>query len=287
MGLIYRCVWLAAMVLILPPAPCCAISHQSVQADGSEYTFSFDANSSKSELFAVYFVSPGVVSLPVGVGVEGPPGLKGYAEGVYVGGSDSIGPDGVSGLTRWDSYKLIAQGASGRSEYASFVIDPSSGGGVISFAYHLQKDACLARTGGRYVSRIVLDLSAVPDDLFEKGFSLRVALREYPYAGAQVASIKPASDGKYRGEPILLMATMQYGGEYVNIIRRSNGKIRSRRRIPVVKYVSHRGQALSLARLQGVLRGGKATFELSNGGSVYGVCFDLVRRRQFANGYRL
>ncbi len=267
--------------------PCGAISQQQVVADGTEASFSFGAGYIPSEPFAVYFTSPGIVSLAVEVGVDGPPGLAGKVEGALLGKGTRDDTSIDSSSLRWEGYQIIAAGAKGRKEYASFVIDPSGEGGAISFLYHLQKDACLPREDVVYVSRLVLDLSAIPQAQFEQGFSIRVALREYNYPGSQVASIKPASDGKYRGEPILLMGTMQHGGEYVNIIRRSNGKVRSRRRIPVVKYVSHRGQALSLARLQGVLRGGKATFELSNGGAVYGVCFSLERRRQFANGYKL
>ena len=268
-------------------SPSHAISHQRVEADGTEASFSFNSTYSPSEPFAVYFTSPGNVSVAVEVGVDGPPGLAGRVEGAFGGKGPAEQSALEDGSLRWDSFKLIAQGAKARKEYDSFLIDPASEGGAVSFIYHLQKDACLPRTDAGYVSRLVFDLRGVPQAQFEQGFSIRVALREYRYPGSQVASIKPSSDGKYRGEPILLMATMQYGGEYVNIIRRSNGKIRSRRRIPVVKYVSHRGQALSLARLRGVLRGGKATFELSNGGAVYGVCFALERRRQFANGYKL
>jgi hypothetical protein len=276
----------AALLCCLAPQ-CSAITHQQIVADGTEAEFSFTSAYSASEPFAVYFTSPGIVSLAVEVGVDGPPGLAGKVEGALLGKGawDDMSIDRAS--LRWEEYKIIAQGAKGRKEYASFVIDPSSDGGAISFIYHLHKDACLSREDVVYGSRLVLDLSAIPQAQFEKGFTIRVALREYNYPGSQVASIKPASDGKYRGEPILLMGTMQYGGEYVNIIRRSNGRVRSRRRIPVVKYVSHRGQALSLARLQGVLRGGRATFELSNGGAIYGVCFSLERRRQFANGYKL
>jgi hypothetical protein len=57
------------------------------------------------------------------------------------------------------------------------------------------------------------------------------------------------------------------------------------KRIPIVKYVGYKGYGLSLARIKGLLNGGKATFELSNGGDIYGVCFSLARKRQVRNGY--
>jgi hypothetical protein len=113
-----------------------------------------------------------------------------------------------------------------------------------------------------------------------------VALQEFPFKRDQAASIKPSSDGKYRGEPILLMQTIAYGSEYVNIRQYAkSGKLRSARRIPIIKYVGYRGLSLSLARLRGLLNGGKATFELTNGSDIYGVCFSLARRRQVRNGY--
>jgi hypothetical protein len=89
----------------------------------------------------------------------------------------------------------------------------------------------------------------------------------------------------YKGEPILLMSTMAYGGEYVSIVKWAKGKIASIKEIPVVKYVSYRGYNLSLARLNGTLSGGKVTYELSDGGLTYGVCLAAERRRQYANGY--
>jgi hypothetical protein len=173
------------------------------------------------------------------------------------------------------------------NEYDGFAIAREGGNGTMSFLYHSQKDACAPERTEVFHTGVWFDLSGISPDLRATGFTIRLAMREHQFQGARVASIKPASDGKYRGEPILLMGAVQYGGEYVNVVRRSRAGVRSTRRIPVVKYVSYKGYTLSLARLRNVLRGGRATFELTNGGLIYGVCFELRRRRQVANGYPL
>jgi hypothetical protein len=285
LGYHYSAAFLVALVAAIP---CQAAPYQEILGDGSEYTLSFDATSSRTEPVSVFFVSPGAVSLAVEVGLEGPPGLAGTLQTSILRGPAGTAISQMDDPKfPWESTKLIAAGAKGRREYDSFMVDPATAGGMISFLYHLHKDACLGTQSVRYVSRLVFNVSSVPESFFAQGFTIRVAMREYRFPGSQAASIKPASEGKYRGEPILLMSSVQYGSEYVNIIQRSKGKVVARRRIPIVKYVSHRGQSLSLARLRGMLRGGKATFELSNGGAIYGVCFDLTRRRQFANGYKL
>jgi hypothetical protein len=278
-----RCLTVAILILVASAAGVAAESLE-VKADGAEYELNVAPGA--REGVDLFFVSLGSVSVAVGLALDGPAGLEAEVDAALLGAASAATPSAISNL-KYDPSSVLAGGAERAKINNSFVIDPSSAGGVIQTVYHIHKDACLPDSAARYVSRIKLSFARVAPTLVASGFKVRFALREYRYGGSEVATIKPSSDGKYRGEPILLMGTIQYGGEYVRVFRRQGARIRSKRVLPVVKYVSHRGQSLSLARLNGILGGGQATFELTNGGYLYGVCFDLIRRRQFANGYKL
>jgi hypothetical protein len=256
-----------------------------VVADATEYSLTVGAEQIADPFISLLFVSAGSETTAVMMGIDGPAGLRGEVDGARIPSGAAISSDALQNSPLRESYplRLIAH----TKQERRFEIDQTGEGGVVQFIYHLQKDACKSDTSARYVSRVLLDFSNVHPEKLTQGITLRFALQEHRYQGSRVASIKPAADGKYRGEPILLMESIQYGGEYVNIIQRGKRGVRLRRRLPVVKYVFHRGYTLSLARLRGSLRGGKATFEISNGGAVYAVCFFLERRRQVANGYPL
>lgn len=259
-----------------------------IAPDASDHEVSVSPSESLLGPFAVYFDSAGVSSVAVKVGIEGPTGLQGTAFGIR----DTTGPGELVGpIAPFDVHhqmRIYEASGSSTKEYDSFAIAGEAQSGIVHFLYHLQKDACAAERHSRYRTGIWFDPSGVDPELLTKGLSVRVAIREQPFTGARVASIKPTAEGKYRGEPLLLMGSIQLGGEYVNLVMRSREGKRRERRMPVVKYVWHRGYALSLARLRGLLRGrGRATFELTNGREIYGVCFELLRRRQVVNGYPL
>ena len=57
------------------------------------------------------------------------------------------------------------------------------------------------------------------------------------------------------------------------------------KKLPVEDYAYYKGMILTRILVGSVLTGGKATFELTNGYSVYSVCFKLVRSRQKVGGY--
>jgi len=278
---------LLSLWCVVGATSCFAFDPFEIPTTGDLYEVSLGSADSPGSPLEVYFISPGSVSLAVGLVVEGPPGTQAIVDSILL-------PSDVPSYTEAQRRGIASEPATlttitdskGR-ETDRFIIDPAGPAGRVQLFYHLHKDACMSDKTSRYVSRITFFLDQIPAQYFSDGFKLRVAVREYRYGGSEVASIKPVSEGKYRGEPILLMGSIQFGNEYVNLIRRAGQRVRSRRRLLVVKYVYHRGHSLSLARLRGVLNGGKATFELSNGGYIYGVCFSLVRRRQTANNYPL
>jgi hypothetical protein len=267
--------------------PAVALEPFEIPATGDLYEVSFGSEDSPSATLEVYFISPGNVSLAVGLVVEGPPGTQAIIDSMYLPTGVSSYASALQSAVAVEPSTLKGVTDTNGRETDRCSLDPAGAGGRVQLLYHLHKDACLPDRSSRYISRITFALNQVPASYFTQGFTLRVAVKEYRYPGSEAASIKPVAEGKYRGEPILLMGTIQYGGEYVNIVRRTGQRLRSRMKLPVVKYVYHRGHLLSLARLRGLLNGGKATFELSNGAYIYGVCFSRSRRRQTVNGYPL
>ncbi len=258
-----------------------------IPPDASDYEIAVSPNGPRIGPFAVYFESAGLSSVAVEVGIEGPTGLRGAPFGVQGPAGQGEFAEYIVPFDLHDRMNIYEAGPPGTSRYDSFAINGETPRGLIRFLYQLQKDACAVERDAMYLTGVWFEPSGVAAELLQKGFSVHIAMRERPFEGARVASINPTAEGKYRGEPILLMGSMQYGGEHVNLVRRSREGARTVRRLPVVKYVWHRGYSLSLARLRGVLRGGRATFELTNGGEIYGVCFELRRRRQVVNGYPL
>lgn len=281
-----RSIVLAASLILFGSSVCHAqgtsIPPYEVVADGQEYEITLGPAERSIKDLTVYFVSTGNISTAVEIRVAGPMGIKGGVAGGFLGSQNAATVVAAStGLpairTRISNTKDIPEfGLTADSS------DPRVGSAYVW--YHLQKDNCSGGKTDRYVSRVKLDLSKVDPALYDLTFKVRLSLKEFKYGGSRVASIKPSSDGKYKGEPILLMATVGYP-EYVNIVSWKNKKISKTKKIPVVKYVSYKGYGLSLARLVGSLNGGRATFELTNGGDIYGVCFTAARRRQSANGY--
>lgn len=280
--------WFLALSVFLVPVSAAraneALAYEVV-ADGTTYQANFTEANRNIKEFTVYFVSEGNNTTSVAVSLQGPVGAQARARiGLMgAGGSEAAAKDLSFGA------EAKFRTSQSKREFAQAVIEGDANASSASSVYswfHLHKDACSGSKTTKYLAKVTVDVSKVDQALYANGFSLLVSLQEFRFKGAQVASIKPASDGKYYGEPILLMGTVSYGNEYVNIRTYAKaGKLRSQRRIPIVKYVGYRGYGLSLARLRGLLNGGKATFELSNGGDVYGVCFSLVRKRQVRNGY--
>lgn len=282
-----RSFFLGMAALVLPGFSAYAQSALAyeVVADGTTYQARFTAATRNIKEFTVYFVSAGNNSTAVAVGLQAPNGTRAKGNIGFLGArgaKDAIGQPSFGVQARF-------RRSGSKREFSEAVINTQDSGSSSGSSYswfHLHKDACSGSKKSRYLAKVTVNVSDVDPALYEQGFTVSVALQEYRFKGGQAASIKPASDGKYRGEPISLMQTISYGNEYLNIRSYARGgKLRSAKRIPVVKYVGYRGLSLSLARLRGLLNGGKATFELTNGGDIYGVCFSLARRRQVRNGY--
>jgi hypothetical protein len=274
---------LLALLASIPMAHAQELAPYEVVPDGREYGIRMGTNERSLKAISVYFVSTGNVSNKVEVAVQGPASIVGTARAGFLGGQGAAQALSISTAVQ----SVLVRSYEKKKGMSSF--SPVSYGYSDAYAnvsFHIQKDACAPATS-KYVAQVKLDLSGIDPALYDQGFTISIAVKESPFKGKKVASIKPSSDGKYYGEPILLMETVGWGGEYVNKVTWKGGRIVATKRLPIVKYVSYRGYGLSLARIKGILNGGKHTFELSSSGSdeVYGVCLKAVRARQRINGY--
>ncbi len=251
--------------------------------DGKQYEIQFGPDQRNLKTISVYFVSTGNMSNAVQINLSGPVGIRGIAQGGFIGALD-----GATALaTNSPTIKPYGIRAYGVKEPTTSFVTASSYNpyyGYVSPWFHLNKDAC-GKKSDRYIAQIKLDLSGVDPALYDRIFSIQIAVKEQKFSRKPVASIKPSSDGKYFGEPILLMNTVGYGNEFVTKNTWRGGQIVASVKIPVVKYVGYMGYGLSLIRIKNVLKGGKHTWDLTNGGEIYGVCLQAVRKRQRVNGY--
>jgi len=253
--------------------------------DGREYEIRLGSAQKNITELSVFFVSSGNVSTSVEVKAIAPLGTKITARGGIHRTGEPEATLAASNLIQQFKFRTEASSRKELLEAPLTVMSDYPNYGSTYAWYHFQKDACTGGKTAQYVTEVKIDLNGINQAEYDNVFVVRLALKEFRFGGDKVASIKPSSDGKYKGEPILLMQSIAYNSEYVNIVTWANGKIRTQKRIPIVKYVGYKGYGLSLARLKGHLDGGKATFELSNGGDIYGVCFNKTRTRQVANGY--
>jgi hypothetical protein len=251
--------------------------------DGKQYEISLGPDQRGLKTISVFFVSTGNMSNAVQMNISGPVGIRGTARGGFIGSLDAATALATNHPTI-TSYGMRSYGVKEPTE--SFVTASSYSPyyGYIAPWFHLTKDACGKKTD-RYVAQIKLDLSGVDPALYDRIFSIQIAVKEQKFSRKPVASIKPSSDGKYFGEPILLMNTVGYGNEFVTKNTWRAGQIVASVKIPVVKYVGYMGYGLSLIRVKNVLKGGKHTWDLTNGGEIYGVCLKATRTRQRVNGY--
>jgi hypothetical protein len=143
----------------------------------------------------------------------------------------------------------------------------------------LSKDACDKRTK-QYTVKISVK---IPSSLTGVA-KITLSANERFYSGAKASSIKPISDGRFAPRPLVLMSSLG-GSEKIELVKWSGKKIQSRKPLKSAKYTAYRSFFLLSALLDNVLRGGYGTFEISNSSNQYGVCFQLKRVRQRANGY--
>ncbi len=169
-----------------------------------------------------------------------------------------------------------------RTAYLSLIEAPVST--LKKFSALIQRDSCRAKNT-RYLVAIDIDLSHVSKVDYPI-VQISLQANEYQFSGDKAASIKPKSDGKYAPEPILLMSFLgSFCGQNHAVTRWQMSKPRSTTALKVGDLVPYKGRILTRTPIGRVLKGGKASFDLYSAQAAYGVCFNLVPKRQRVNGY--
>jgi len=282
----WRSLFMTLLSLVVAPHIAVAdeLAPYEVVADGRQYQITLGVAEQNLKTISIYFVSTGNVSNTASVEVLGPAGIVGTARGGAIG--SKLGAEALATSATLQSYQVRAY--PNLTAAGSFATTAPAGDLSLQYAsafFTIQKDACSGSKKSRYVAQVKLDLSKIDSAAYTNGFTIMMVVKETPFDGRGVASIKPAADGLYKGQPILLMQSVGYGNEYVTKVTWKRNRIVKTKRFPIVKYVSHRGYSLSLGLLNGLLKGGLHTFELSNGTRSYGACLKAVRERQRVNGY--
>lgn len=148
----------------------------------------------------------------------------------------------------------------------------------------VHKNACASKSS-KYLVRFKVDLSKV-EASFPASVNVSLSASLKKFLGSKAATIKPKSDGRYAPEPILLMNYLgTMCGQSLSLAKWRGNQLRRVVPLRLGDLIFYKNWILTRSPIGRVLTGGKGTFELYTHHSGYGVCFDLVRRRQRANGY--
>ena len=150
-----------------------------------------------------------------------------------------------------------------------------------------KKDMCSTRKTDRYLVRIEVDFKKVDPASAPDGVMVFSSVMESRYQGSRSASLKPKSDGRYAPKPIVLMDYMRkMCGNRVVISKWKDGKPKKLADHASYGFIRRNGSLFTRTLVDGGLKGGKGVFDLYDGSNAYGVCFELVAKRQNKNGYR-
>ena len=155
--------------------------------------------------------------------------------------------------------------------------------GTLEASGLLYKDTC--SSGYKYPVRFDLDLSALDATLYPQGTTLTAKVTTVKFTGKRSAKLKEKSDGKYGPHPILITAMVSYG-DMLKIVRFKSTGPKVTLKSETDKFIYRFGTVYDvIPHIEGGLTGGKATFVIQNGESVYSLCFRAVKQNQTVNGY--
>lgn len=141
------------------------------------------------------------------------------------------------------------------------------------------KDACVKNDARKlnYIARFRIKV--------KKAATLTVGVTEETYEGKKGATIKPISEGKFAPNPLLLMEMTRQCGVSITESVWKNGrpKLTSLKPEDLIRYSKRIFVRVNMGgKLQG---GGKASYDLSDTDTAYGVCFSRQAVRQYVNDY--
>jgi hypothetical protein len=153
----------------------------------------------------------------------------------------------------------------------------------------LSQDAC-SPSVEEYQVRFVIDLEGINRSTAGTPFTVAAQITEGE-SELLAASIKPFSDGKFAPKPLVLIESVGFSyyassGQSLRLVRWARGRPGKPRVIKIENSLFHQGQVLLRAVAEGLLTGGRGSFEVINGERAGGACLNLVRARQCVNGYK-
>ena len=197
----------------------------------------------------------------------------GYLVQYYFGGQEDCDPADPVCLELKGTPVPLYQAAKSASSYK-----------ILRLSGLIRKDACASKKS-KYLVRFVVDLTNVdPADFPQATISIQAS--EYAYKGNRAASIKPVSDGRFAPQPILIMTFVgSTCGQKLSLVKWRAGRPRSITNLTLGDLIPYKGRIMTRSPIGRALTGGKGTFDLYSASAGYGLCFDLVKRRQKINGY--
>lgn len=195
----------------------------------------------------------------------------GYLVNNYFGGAEPCDPaDPLCALLQ-----SLEQSQPQAARYSSAI-----GTTYQSFTVRASQDACAPKST-RYLIKFELSIPARNESL-----TITARATSNIFSRAKAASIKPVSDGKFAPQPILLMSFLgNLCGQRLELSKWSGAKRISKSATEPKDLIPYNGRVLTRTPIGSFLTGGKGTFELFNGRTNYGVCFELRKHRQKVNGY--
>ena len=233
---------------------------------------------SRTPLFAIYSAKQTKrklqKDLPRFTAAAGPAAqVCGYLVQYYFGGQEDCDPADPVCLELKGTPVPLYQAAKSASSYK-----------ILRLSGLIRKDACASKKS-KYLVRFVVDLTNVdPADFPQATISIQAS--EYAYKGNRAASIKPVSDGRFAPQPILIMTFVgSTCGQKLSLVKWRAGRPRSITNLTLGDLIPYKGRIMTRSPIGRALTGGKGTFDLYSASAGYGLCFDLVKRRQKINGY--
>lgn len=140
------------------------------------------------------------------------------------------------------------------------------------------KNACEKQSKRPYLVRLRIQLKK------RSATSIAIGIEESKFDGKKGATIKPVSEGRFAPNPLLLMEmTRQCGVKVTETVWR-NGKPKFTSLKPEDLIRFHE-RVFVRVNMGGRMQGGKASYDLTDADTGYGVCFNRQAVRQYANDY--
>lgn len=162
--------------------------------------------------------------------------------------------------------------------------EPTTRAAALQLTGLIHKNTCASNKKSKYLIRVDLDLNGVDAALLQTGYQIEVIPALVEFTGRIAAKIKNGDlNGMYANKWILLAAKAGYGKDRISVVKWNRRGMASTRKVRIGNYGTYRGVYGTRSAIGGLLKGGKATFEVVTDYSAYSMCFKLSRVMQEKN----